>query len=74
MHDWAGGLTGFLIIRYHIVQEFNKGVYDYIIVSDEGVGKTEQDEEEQNEVDEAEEDREYPMQCSYIEQTTDRFP
>ena len=35
--------------RYHVVQEFNKGVYDYIIASDESVGKTEQDEEEEEE-------------------------
>ncbi|KAI0076592.1 DEAD-domain-containing protein [Panus rudis PR-1116 ss-1] len=33
--------------RYHVVQEFNKGVYDYIIASDEGVGKLEQDEEDE---------------------------
>ena len=32
------------------MQEFNKGVYDYIIASDESVGKTEQDEEEEEEV------------------------
>ena len=42
-----------MIYRYHVVQEFNKGVYDYIIASDEGVKKGEQDsdesEEEQNE-------------------------
>ena len=30
--------------RYHVVQEFNKGVYDYIIATDEG--GSEQDEEE----------------------------
>ena len=35
--------------RYHVVQEFNKGVYDYIIASDESVGKTEHDEEEEEE-------------------------
>ncbi|KAI0675927.1 DEAD-domain-containing protein [Trametes maxima] len=29
--------------RYHTVQEFNKGVYDYIIASDESTGKAEQD-------------------------------
>jgi hypothetical protein len=29
--------------RYHVVQEFNKGVYDYIIATDEG--GNEQDEE-----------------------------
>ncbi|KAI0316010.1 DEAD-domain-containing protein [Amylostereum chailletii] len=31
--------------RYHVVQEFNKGVYDYIIATDEG-GKGEQDEDD----------------------------
>jgi hypothetical protein len=30
--------------RYHVVQEFNKGVYDYIIATDEGGSK--QDDEE----------------------------
>jgi hypothetical protein len=27
------------IARYHVVQEFNKGVYDYIIATDEGGNK-----------------------------------
>jgi ATP-dependent RNA helicase DDX56/DBP9 len=37
-------LTNFnFIFRYHIVQEFNKGVYDYIIATDEGDFKSEQD-------------------------------
>ncbi|CAL1715452.1 unnamed protein product [Somion occarium] len=34
--------------RYHVVQEFNKGVYDYIIASDEGVGKTEHDSDDED--------------------------
>jgi len=34
----------FLFLRYHIVQEFNKGVYDYIIATDEHE-KNEEDEE-----------------------------
>ncbi|KAK7687638.1 hypothetical protein QCA50_008853 [Cerrena zonata] len=42
--------------RYHVVQEFNKGVYDYIIASDEGVGKTERDEEEEEEDADAEDE------------------
>ncbi|GES94317.1 ATP-dependent RNA helicase dbp9 [Rhizophagus clarus] len=29
--------------RYHIVQEFNKGVYEYIVATDEGDFKSEQD-------------------------------
>ncbi|THH20440.1 hypothetical protein EUX98_g8583 [Antrodiella citrinella] len=46
--------------RYHVVQEFNKGVYDYIIASDEGVGKSEQDEEDDvAEVEEEEEEEEF---------------
>jgi ATP-dependent RNA helicase DDX56/DBP9 len=39
--------------RYHTVQEFNKGVYDYIIATDES-GAVEQDSE--SEEDEYEED------------------
>ncbi|EPT01196.1 hypothetical protein FOMPIDRAFT_1120696 [Fomitopsis schrenkii] len=35
--------------RYHVVQEFNKGVYDYIIASDESAGKSEQDSEDEEE-------------------------
>ena len=33
-------------LRYHVVQEFNKGVYDYIIASDENAAKGEQDSDE----------------------------
>ncbi|CAB4401542.1 uncharacterized protein OCT59_023324 [Rhizophagus irregularis] len=41
--------------RYHIVQEFNKGVYDYIIATDEGDFKSEQDtDDELDELDEEE--------------------
>ena len=35
--------------RYHVVQEFNKGVYDYIIASDENSGKVEQDSDDEHE-------------------------
>ena len=35
--------------RYHVVQEFNKGVYDYIIASDENSGKVEQDSDDERE-------------------------
>ncbi|KAH9947033.1 DEAD-domain-containing protein [Amylocystis lapponica] len=35
--------------RYHVVQEFNKGVYDYIIASDESAGRAEQDVEDAEE-------------------------
>jgi ATP-dependent RNA helicase DDX56/DBP9 len=49
--------------RYHVVQEFNKGVYDYIIATDESNGVDEQDsadelsedEDEESSVDEGEE-------------------
>lgn len=34
-----------MCFRYHIVQEFNRGVYDYLIASDEAGLKTEKDEE-----------------------------
>jgi ATP-dependent RNA helicase DDX56/DBP9 len=40
-------------IRYHVVQEFNKGVYEYIIATDESGGRGEEDaatEEEQDDV------------------------
>ena len=39
--------------RYHTVQEFNKGVYNYIIATDEG-GVEENDKEEEAEVEEGE--------------------
>ena len=35
--------------RYHIVEEFNKGVYEYIIATDEGSGSAEQDTDEEGE-------------------------
>lgn len=37
--------------RYHVVQEFNKGVYDYIIATDESGGKGEEDSEEEEDTD-----------------------
>lgn len=41
-----------IFTRYHVVQEFNKGVYDYIIATDES-GKGEQDEDDiEDDVDE----------------------
>ncbi|EGO22336.1 hypothetical protein SERLADRAFT_416842 [Serpula lacrymans var. lacrymans S7.9] len=33
--------------RYHTVQEFNKGVYDYIIATDESGGRAEQDSDDE---------------------------
>ena len=38
-----------LSVRYHTVQEFNKGVYDYIIATDESSGKAEKDSEDEQE-------------------------
>lgn len=49
--------------RYHTVQEFNKGVYDYIIASDESAGKGEHDEEEEDADAPAQEDEE---ECEYF--------
>lgn len=43
-----GGHLLSLFFRYHIVQEFNKGVYDYIIATDEsGVEGHEEEEDEE---------------------------
>ena len=39
----------FLACRYHVVQEFNKGVYDYIIATDESGANSEHDEEDEDE-------------------------
>lgn len=36
-----------LAYRYHVVQEFNKGVYDYIIATDESGAHGEHDNEEE---------------------------
>lgn len=42
-------LTAFDVLRYHVVQEFNKGVYDYIIATDEAGARAEYDTEEEAE-------------------------
>ncbi|KAF7770611.1 hypothetical protein Agabi119p4_6585 [Agaricus bisporus var. burnettii] len=44
--------------RYHTVQEFNKGVYDYIIATDEG-GLAEKDDESEGEGEEEQEKEEF---------------
>lgn len=44
--------------RYHTVQEFNKGVYDYIIATDESGKQVEYDTDEDDETAEEEEDEE----------------
>ena len=48
--------------RYHAVQEFNKGVYDYIIAADEGGG--EQDGEDSEGSDAAEQSEE--ERCTFL--------
>lgn len=58
--------------RFHIVQEFNKGVYDYIIATDETGGKHDDqdtDDEEEEEVEqeseaEGEEEEEADADCT----------
>lgn len=60
-------LTTEMTGRYHVVQEFNQGVYDYIIASDESMGKAEQDEESETEdVEDGEEGKEEEEEeCEY---------
>lgn len=41
--------------RYHTVQEFNKGVYDYIIATDESGARGEQDSDDETELEESKE-------------------
>ncbi len=38
--------------RYHAVQEFNKGVYDYIIAADEGGGEQDNEDSEGSDAEE----------------------
>ncbi|KAF8661358.1 hypothetical protein AX16_001453 [Volvariella volvacea WC 439] len=45
--------------RYHAVQEFNKGVYDYIIATDESGAYTEQDSEDEGDDDDENENEEF---------------
>lgn len=49
--------------RYHTVQEFNKGVYDYIIASDESSGRAEQDSDDEAEAPDVEEAGEDDNEC-----------
>lgn len=41
--------------RYHIVEEFNRGIYDYLIASDESQLRGEVDSEDEQDEDEEEE-------------------
>ena len=43
-------------ISYHAVQEFNQGVYDYIIATDEGGPGVEYDTEDEEDAEEDEEE------------------
>ena len=49
--------------RYHTVQEFNKGVYDYIIASDESSGRAEQDSEDEEDATEVAEAEDQDDEC-----------
>jgi ATP-dependent RNA helicase DDX56/DBP9 len=49
--------------RYHTVQEFNKGVYDYIIATDESGARGEQDFDDEAE---AEEPPEPDDECEHL--------
>ena len=56
--------------RYHVVQEFNKGVYDYIIASDENSGKLEQDsDDEHEEAEDADDDDDCKFTAAYRART-----
>lgn len=44
--------------RYHIVEEFNRGIYDYLIATDESELKGEQDSEDEEDSDEEKEEEE----------------
>ena len=52
-----------LAYRYHVVQEFNKGVYDYIIATDESGAHGEHDEDEDEEGEESEEQGQEQEEC-----------
>jgi ATP-dependent RNA helicase DDX56/DBP9 len=43
--------------RYHIVEEFNRGIYDYLIATDESELKGEQDSEDEESDDDEEEEK-----------------
>lgn len=60
--------------RFHIVQEFNKGVYDYIIATDETGGKhedqdTDDEEEKEEEQPESDVEEEVDTDCAYESNT-----
>ena len=47
-----------MVPRYHVVQEFNKGVYDYIIATDESGAKEFDTDDEEDDTDPEDEDEE----------------
>lgn len=54
------------VYRYHIVEEFNRGIYDYLIESDESQLRGEVDsEDEQDEEEEEEADKQHGKQDIY---------
>ncbi|KAG9312818.1 P-loop containing nucleoside triphosphate hydrolase protein [Chiua virens] len=55
--------------RYHTVQEFNKGVYDYIIATDESNRKTEKDSDNERDDEEGPQDS-FPVPQDNEEHTT----
>ncbi|KAI0369845.1 DEAD-domain-containing protein [Pilatotrama ljubarskyi] len=60
--------------RYHTVQEFNKGVYDYIIASDESTGRAEHDTDSEQDNDGAEDDQENFMDTQREEDADESQP
>ncbi|KAI0349530.1 DEAD-domain-containing protein [Trametes cingulata] len=60
--------------RYHTVQEFNKGVYDYIIASDESTGRAEQDSDDEQDYDAAEDNEEDFMDTQREEDAEEAQP
>ena len=52
--------------RVHIVQEFNKGVYDYIIATDEASGSAEQDSENEDDLKEGDQSHIDQDECGLL--------
>ncbi|OBZ66789.1 ATP-dependent RNA helicase DBP9 [Grifola frondosa] len=57
--------------RYHAVQEFNKGVYDYMIASDESTGRAEQDSDDEQDEEQEEADEDFTSTQREPASTTD---
>lgn len=52
--------------RYHTIQEFNKGIYDYIIATDESGGRNEEVDSASEEEAKGESDQEEDTECKLI--------